>query len=420
MFILSGSPTCRKKSQETLQPAIPYLCRMSRQIMHMDLDSFFVSVERLLNPDLLGKPVIVGGNSERGVVASCSYEARAFGVRSAMPVRQAKALCPQAIVVGGQHDRYSYYSAIVTEIISGNVPLFEKSSIDEFYVDMSGTDKFFGAYKLATELRQKIMRETSLPISFALSTSKTVSKIGTGQAKPNGQMEIPAGTEKTFLAPLPIQKIPMLGKKATEILNKAGIHTIGQLQKMNAGGVKKLLGEHGINLWEKANGICHSAIEPYSERKSVSTETTFETDVTDTEYLKRILLDMCEKLGFQLRSEQQLSGCVAVKIRYSNFETSSMQSVIPYTAVDQVLFEKIKFLFDRLYEKGRPVRLVGARLSHLTEGNYQFDMFSDTGEQMQLANAVDKLKMKFGSDILMKARSLDLNKRDGNLFDKKG
>src|ERR1041385_5904210 len=182
----------------------------NRAIVHMDLDSFFVSVERKLDPSLIGKPVLVGGSSDRGVVASCSYEARKFGVHSAMPMKVAKRLCPQAIVVRGSHEQYSKYSSEVTDIIRESVPAYEKTSIDEFYIDLSGTDRFFGCYRLATELRRRIIRETGLPISFALSSNKTVSKIGTGEAKPNGQIEIPHGSERSFLAPLSVQKIPMV------------------------------------------------------------------------------------------------------------------------------------------------------------------------------------------------------------------
>jgi DNA polymerase-4 len=321
----------------------------------MDLDSFFVSVERLLDPSLHGKPVLVGGSSERGVVASCSYEARAFGIHSAMPMRRAVEICPQAVIVKGDHEKYGYYSGIVTDIISDNVPVFEKSSIDEFYVDMTGMDKFFGCYKLASEIRQKIMKETSLPISFALASNKTVAKIGTGQANPNGPMEIAPGTEKEFLAPLSIRKIPMLGKKSYEILSARGIEKISQMQNMSVDQVHQLLGDMGITLWNKANGICNSEVEPYSERKSISSECTFEADTYDVLHLKRVMVNMTEKLSFQLRTEEHLTGCASVKIRYSDFSTFSMQATIPYTCVDKILIEKIKQLFDKLYSKKKPV-----------------------------------------------------------------
>ena len=389
---------------------------MARQIVHMDLDSFFVSVERLLDPTLLGKPVIVGGSSERGVVSSCSYEARKMGVHSAMPMRKAISLCPNAIVVKGSYERYGYYSRIVTDIIAAQVPLFEKASIDEFYIDLSGTDRFFGAYKLATELRQKIIKETQLPISFALSSNKTVSKIGTDFAKPNGQIEIPAGTEKEFLAPLSISRIPFLGEKSAELLTSKGITLVKHIQQMKPEGMQKLLGEWGIDLWNKANGICDRAVEPYGERKSISTECTFGNDTKDAAHLRRVILSMVEKLGYQLRSEEFVTGCVAVKIRYSGWETVSMQKTLTATSVDQQLFAMAAELFKKLYDSNKAVRLIGVRFSNLRHGNLQSDLFQNTAEQVQLSSALDKLKDKFGEDVVMRAQSLDLHARDTNLF----
>ncbi len=389
---------------------------MNRQIMHIDLDSFFVSVERKLNPELNNKPVLVGGTSGRGVVASCSYEARKFGVHSAMPMGRALQLCPEAIVVHGSHDEYSKYSEMVTEIIHENVPVYEKSSIDEFYIDLTGMDRFFGSYKLATDLRHKIMNETGLPISFALSTSKVVAKIGTGTAKPNGQKEIPAGTEKDFLAPLSVRKIPGVGAKAFEVLSRMGIETIGSVQKMPLVRLQRELGEAGISLWNKAHGIDDSPVEPYSERKSLSTECTFEKDTFDNEHLKRVLVSMTEKLCFQLRTEEFLTACAAIKIRYSDFNTVSMQAKIPYTALDGVLITKVTELFEKLVQKNLPIRLIGVRFSHLVHGTYQFDLFNDTTEQLQLYSAMDKLRQKFGDAAVMRAAGLGLNQRDPYLF----
>ncbi len=388
--------------------------------MHIDLDSFFVSVERLNNPDLEGKPVLVGGSSSRGVVASCSYEARKFGVRSAIPMKKALELCPDAVVVKGAHDQYSMYSQIVTDIISENVPVYEKSSIDEFYIDLSGMERFFGAYKLATELRQKIIRETGLPISFALSTSKTVAKIGTGQAKPNGQIEIAAGTEKEFLAPLPVRKIPMAGAKTCEILNSMGINLIADLQHTPLQVLQHKFGESGLSLWNKAHGIDNSPVEPYNERKSISTECTFEKDTLNVDHLKRMLISMTEKLCYQLRNEEMMSGCVAVKLRYSDFSTQTMQARVPYTAFDGALIEKVKEVFTKLYKPGNQIRLIGVRFSHLIHGTYQFELFGDTGEQAQLYKAVDKLRQRFGNDVIMRAAGAGLEKRDTNFFREKG
>jgi DNA polymerase-4 len=390
---------------------------MDRQVMHMDLDSFFVSVERRNNPKLNGVPVLVGGTSDRGVVASCSYEARQFGIHSAMPMRMARQLCPHAVVVKGDHEQYSKYSHEVTEIIRQNVPVYEKSSIDEFYIDLTGMDKFFGCYKLAKEIREKIIKETWLPISFALSANKTVSKIGTGEAKPNGFREIPNGTEKGFLAPLSIKKIPMVGDKTYQLLRGMGIEKVKTIQDMPMQVMQKVLGENGISLWKRANGIDNSPVEPYNERKSMSTECTFEKDTIDVAHLKRVLISMTEKLGFQLRSEEKLTACLTVKIRYSDFNTYTMQARIPYTALDNVLIEKVKELFDKLFQKRMLIRLIGVKFSHMIQGSYQFDLFNENmTEQVQLYQVMDKLRRRFGEEAVMRAAGLGLDKRDANLF----
>ncbi len=390
---------------------------MERTIVHMDMDTFFVSVERLHNSSLLGKPVLVGGTSDRGVVASCSYEARRFGIHSAMPMRMARQLCPHAIIVRGDYEQYTKYSDTVTEIIKETVPVYEKTSIDEFYMDLTGMERFFGSYKLATELRKNIIKETGLPISFALSTNKTVAKVGTGEAKPNGQKEIRSGTEKGFLAPLSVKKIPMVGDKTYHILRSMGIEKVKTMQDMPIELMERVLGENGILIWKKANGIDNSPVEQYSERKSISTENTFDKDTIDVTYLKAMLVSMTEKLAFQLRSEQKLTSCVTVKIRYSDFNTYTMQSRIGYTSLDHTLIDKVKELFDKLYQKRMLIRLIGIRFSHLVHGNYQFDIFNDTAEQIQLYQAMDKLRNRYGRDIVKRAVGMKISQRgDFNPF----
>jgi len=392
---------------------------MDRNIVHIDLDSFFVSVERLINPKLEGKPVLVGGSGERGVVASCSYEAREFGIHSAMPMRMAKQLCPEAIIVKGDSGQYSYYSNMITDIIQEDVPLYEKTSIDEFYIDLSGMDRFYGSYKLATELRQKITRESGLPISFAMSENKTVSKIGTGEAKPNGQKQILKGTEKEFLAPLSIKKIPMVGDKTYQLLRDMGVMWIRTLQDMPIELLEQVLGQNGSVIWRKANGIDNSPVEPYSERKSISSEQTFEKDTIDVKAIKAILISMAEKLAFQLRTEEKLTACVTVKIRYSDFNTYTMQAKIPYTSLDHTLIEKVKELFDKLYQKRMLIRLIGIRFSHLVQGSYQFNMFEDTTEQIKLYQAMDAIRNKFGKDAISRAVGIDVKHNDFNPFNGK-
>ena len=382
----------------------------------MDLDSFFVSVERLFNSKLIGRPVLVGGTSDRGVVASCSYEARAFGIHSAMPMKMAKILCPEAIVVKGDTERYSEYSNIVTEIIANHVPIYEKTSIDEFYMDLTGMDRFFGCYKIASELRQNIMKETHLPISFAMATNKTVSKVGTGEAKPNGQKEIEVGTEKEFLAPLSIKKIPMVGEKTAQLLRSMGVVWIQTLQEMPIELMEQVLGQNGIFIWRKANGIDNSPVEQYSERKSISTETTFEKDTTDAKAVKATLVNMIEKLTFQLRSEEKLTACVTVKIRYSDFNTYTLQGRLSYTSLDHVLIEKVKELFDKLFQKRMLIRMIGVKFSHLVQGNYQYNMFEDTTEKLQLYQAMDFIRNKYGKDAVSRAVGLEIKQNNFNPF----
>ncbi|WP_028980534.1 DNA polymerase IV [Sporocytophaga myxococcoides] len=375
----------------------------NRTIVHMDLDSFFVSVECKENKELKGKPVIIGGSGDRGVVASCSYEARKFGVHSAMSSKMARRLCPQAIWIRGDMEKYSRYSNEITEIIAESAPVLEKASVDEFYLDVSGMDRFFGCYKWTTELKQRIMKQSGLPISFGLSVNKTISKIATGEGKPNGAKEVPSGTEKGFIAPMPVSKIPMVGEKTTQYLNSLGIVDVKTLSNMPLEVMQSLLGKNGIVLWQRANAIDHTPVEPYSERKSVSTETTFEADTIDVKMIRSIILKMVEELCFSLRKEGWLTGCITLKLRYSNFDTCTKQKSIPYTASDEVLMQHIKELFDSLYNRRMLIRLVGVRLSHLVHGNYQISLFEDSAKKINLYQAMDKIRYKFGEDKVGRA-----------------
>lgn len=389
---------------------------MERTVVHMDLDSFFVSVSRLQNSALIGKPVLVGGSSDRGVVASCSYEARRFGIHSAMPMKLARRLCPEAVIIRGDYESYSNYSSIITGMISEQVPVYEKSSIDEFYLDLSGMDKFFGCYKWATELRQKIQKETGLPISFGLSVNKTVSKVATGEAKPNGQMQINFGNEKQFLSPLSVSKIPMVGEKTAQLLRSMGVEKIKTVQEMPVELMENLLGVNGISIWKKANGIDNNPVEPYSERKSLSTEETYDTDTTDLHKLTSTLVAMTEKLAFQMRNEGKLTSCIAVKIRYSNFDTHTKESRIAYTSCDHTLISKVKELFEKVYERRMLIRLVGVRFSHLVGGAYQINMFDDSEQMMKLYQAMDRMRKKHGDDKIQRAVSSGQRLRQFNPF----
>lgn len=369
---------------------------MNKNIAHLDLDSFFVSVERLINSSLNDKPVLVGGKSNRSVVASCSYEARRFGVHSAMPMKMALRLCPEATVVQGDYELYSKYSDTVTEIIGEKVPLYEKASIDEHYIDLTGMDQFFGCWKWATELRKCIISETGLPISLGLSNSKTTSKIATGQAKPCGELKVDSGTEKEFLAPLSIRKIPMVGEKTYTQLRNMGISKCLTLQQMDIFAMRRVMGENGISIWKKANAIDESPVIPFFDQKSISKEITFQKDTIDPDVLKRTLSKMISQLGFELRQEQKLTGCITVKIRYSNFDTHSRQLTLPYTNSDSVIGQKIFEMFEQLYSRRMLIRLIGVRFSRLIRGSYQISLFDDDEKDMNLNLAMDYIRNRYG------------------------
>ncbi len=379
---------------------------MNKTILHLDLDTFFVSVERRINPELRGKPLLVGGITDRGVVAACSYETRGYGIHSGMPMKMAKELCPEAKVIKGNAGTYSKVSDEVTEIIKEAVPLFEKSSIDEFYADLSGMDKFFGSYKYATELRHKIIRETGMPISFGLSVNKVVSKVATNEAKPNNQLKIDFGLEKPFLAPLSIKKIPMVGDKTYQTLRNLGIRQVKTVQEMPMDVMQRVLGANGKVIWKRANGMDNTPVIPFHERKSISNERTFDRDTIDVVKLKGIIVAMAENLAYQLRRGEKLTACIAVKIRYSDFNTYSKQKRIPYTSADHILIPKIMELFDSLYSKRMLVRLVGIRFSHLVSGNYQINLFDDTEEALNLYQAMDSVRNRFGDRAVIRASAM--------------
>ncbi|MCL8008522.1 DNA polymerase IV [Gelidibacter japonicus] len=378
-----------------------------RSIVHMDLDTFFVSCERLLDSRLIGKPVLIGGTSDRGVVASCSYEARKFGIHSAMPMRMAKQLCPEAIILRGDAGTYTKFSQNVTDVIKDSVPIYEKTSVDEFYIDLTGMDKFFGCHKLASELRQRIIKETGLPISFGLSLNKTVSKIATGEAKPNNEIRIPSGEEKPFLAPLSVKKIPMVGDVTYKSLCDLGIKQIRTVQEMPMELMYKVLGKNGLSIWNKANGIDNSPVVQYQERKSISTERTFNKDTTDVTRLKGIIIAMAENLAYQLRRGNKLTACVTFKIRYSDFQTYTQQQRIPYSAMDHNIIPIVLDLFEKLYNRRLLVRLIGVKFSHLVEGGHQVNLFDDDTKYLNLNTAIDKMRERYGDRAVISAAGME-------------
>jgi len=378
-----------------------------KSILHLDLDTFFVSVERLINSELQYKPVLVGGLGDRGVVAACSYETRKFGVHSGMSMKVAKNLCPEATVIKGNASTYTKYSHIVTDIIKSEVPSFEKASVDEFYADLTGMDRFFGIYSYATELRKKIIKESGLPISFGLSQNKVVSKIATGEAKPNNQIQIAQGNEKPFLAPLSVNKIPMVGNKTYQKLVSLGVQHIKTIQEMPLEIMESVLGKNGKTIWLRAQGIDHSPIIPFHERKSISMERTFNKDTIDIKRLKATLQAMAESLAYQLRNANKLASIVTVKIRYSDYQTYTKQSKIPYTSADHIFTPKTLELFDSLYQRRVLIRLIGLKFSGIVGGNYQINLFDDSEKMLQLYQSLDHIKNRFGERSVLRASTLD-------------
>ncbi|PWT70722.1 MAG: DNA polymerase IV [Bacteroidetes bacterium] len=376
-----------------------------RHIAHLDMDTFFVSVERLKNSALQGKPLIVGGG-DRGVVTACSYETRKFQVHSGMSMKMARRLCPEAIVIKGDFEDYSKYSRVVTDIVDDTVPLFEKASIDEFYIDLTGMDKYSRYNILIEALKKKIWKESGLPVSYGVASNKLVSKVATNEAKPNGQLEIPFGEEKTFLAPLTIDKIPGIGKETAILLIQRGVETAKFLSEMPIEMLEALLGKTGIELWRKANGIDETPVIPYREQKSMSTENTFHNDTTNMTFLHSSLIRMTETIAFELRKQNRLTGCVTVKIKYSNFDTTTKQKRIHYTNADHTLLQTARELFDRLYERRLLIRLVGIRFSDLIPGNYQIHLYEDTEEMIRLYQAIDSVKNRYGEKLVMRAVGL--------------
>ncbi|GAB3006798.1 DNA polymerase IV [Niabella terrae] len=381
-----------------------------RYIAHFDLDSFFVSVELLLRPELKGLPVVVGGTSGRGVVSTCSYEARAFGVHSAMPMATAIKLCPQAVVLKGHYDQYAHYSRKVTDIIAAKVPLFQKASIDEFYCDLTGMDRFFDVVTYVRQLREYIIRETGLPISCGLSSAKFISKMATNEAKPNGFLQVPHGREQAFLWPLGIEKINGIGRQTEARLRAMGLHMIQDIALAPVELLEHKLGKWGRELWQKAHGEGSAELQTEWQQKSMSRETTFPTNQTDMDYLHSQLIRLTEKNAYDLRQDDKHTGCLTVKLRYSDFETTSRQESIPFTSLDDDLIGKAKEIFNQMYQRGRPVRLIGVRFSRLADSGMQMDLFHAQEEKLKLYKAIDGIKNRFGDQTVTKAVTRTMRK----------
>lgn len=379
---------------------------MKKNILHLDLDTFFVSCERLIDSRLKNRPLLVGGTGDRGIVAACSYETRLFGVHSGMSMKVAKRLCPEAVTIRGNTSIYSKYSQIVTEIVKEKVPLFEKASIDEFYADLTGMDTFFGSYKYASELRQRIIKESGLPISFGLSGNKIVSKVATGEAKPDNQLLINEGFEKEFMAPLSIRKIPSVGEKTYQILRNLGVEKVKVIQEMPVEMLVSVLGLNGRTIWKRANGIDNPPLIPFHERKSISTERTFNKDTIDMKKLSETIFAMAENLAYQLRKGDKLASVIVVKIRYSDFNTYTKQVKIPYTSADHIIIPAVVTLFKKLYQRRLLIRLVGVKITDIVSGNYQINLFDDSEQMINLYNAMDTIRNKYGELSITRAASM--------------
>jgi len=333
-----------------------------------------------------------------------------------MSSRDAFRLCPDAISVHGNHALYSEASKEVTAIIHDMAPLYQKSSVDEFYIDLTGTDRFYDPYKLASQLRQRVIRETGLPISFGMASGKTVAKMATNQAKPNGQLFVPHGSEMQFLAPLNINRIPGLGESTAQKLYQYGIEKIGDLQRVELRFLETVFGKAGRWMYDRARGIDHAEIVHHSERKSISTEHTFNSNIADGRTLEAILVSMTEELSGKLRRENKLASCLAIKIRYANFETHTQQEKIPLTAAEHILIPGVKNLLKRSWNQHRAVRLIGVKLSQLTTGSYQINLFEDNEQQISLYQAMDKINFKFGDKTVCRAAGMDIGTRNFNPF----
>lgn len=374
-------------------------------VLHLDLDSFFVSVEILKNPSLKGQAVVVGGLGRRGVVVSASYEARALGIHAPMPGSRAQRLCPQAIFLPGDPQAYGQHSRLVRSIIAEEVPVYEVASIDEFYCDLSGLDRYAGgAWPFAQRLRRRIQLETGLPISMGMGRTRTLAKMATNAAKPNGELWVRPGTELAWLAPRPVAEVPMVGKQTLVRLTALGLYTLRDVQQQTEAQLEQKLGKAGRYLWRRAQGLGSSSVGGTRVRKSLGHERTFLEDVQDRRQLEARLMRLAEKSAYELRRQGLLAGCVAVKLRHSNFTTYGLQRRIPLSDSEQDFIPIARGLFHHLYRDGTPYRLIGIRLTELQAGGRPLSLFEDHPREQKLIRALDQIKSKYGEKSLKRAQ----------------
>ena len=374
---------------------------MARCIFHIDLDAFFVSVEQVLNPELKGKPVIVGGDPERrGVVASASYEARSFGIRSGMPSSKVRRLCPQAIFIRSNFSLYKDASAKFMEILGDFSPHIEPLGFDEAYLDVTGYEEPYGSpQKLALAIKERIHKELKITASVGIASCKVVAKITSDLCKPDGLLEIVPGEEQTFLNPLPIGKLPGVGKKTEQALKEIGITTIGALASLPLDTIERRLGTTGAVLHSYAMGIDEREVESPGEAKSISQELTFARDTLDQNFLEANLHNLCQEVCQDLRIQNKKARCVAIKLRYTDFRTITRQVTLKEASDGtQVVFATAQQLLRKtLAKQEKPIRLIGIRISSLIGEEKQLPMFnSETGKPERLDKAVDKIRSKYG------------------------
>jgi DNA polymerase IV len=389
-----------------------------RTIMHIDLDAFFVSVEQVLNPALKGKPVVVGGKpDQRGVVATASYEARAFGLHSGMPLSRAVRLCPQAIFIQGSFPKYREASKKFMAILAGYSPFLEPMGLDEAYVDVTGFESLHGSIRqMALKIKQSVREQTGLIASIGIATCKVVAKVASDESKPDGLIEVPAGQEAAFLAPLAIGKLPGIGQKTEQVLKGMGISTIGKLAKVPEEMLKGRFGVFGATLHHYANGIDNREVAPRGEASSISREITFAQDTRNKVFLSGELRYLTEKVGADLRHHGKQSRCITLKLRYADFTTITRSHTLPQaTDDDQSIFQ----IGDGMMQKAmiadrRAVRLIGIGVSSLTEPGRQLSMLSDNDLRMDKLNrAIDRIRVKYGFPAIQTGRTLWL-KEDFN------
>jgi DNA polymerase IV len=374
-----------------------------RTIFHLDLDAFFVSVERILDPSLIGKPVIVGGDpTGRGVVAACSYEARKFGLHSAMPIRRAFALCPNGIYLHGNFKEYARYSRIVKNILSQYAPIIQQASVDEYYMDFTGTENIYGPYfEFAKKLQKIVLDETKLPSSIGIGKNKTLAKIGSDCMKPMGVTYIQPGFEKTFLAPMPVETIPGIGKKTMIELNRRGFYKISDITEAPLEYFTKAFGKMGMDIWYKANGEGNEYLITDEEPKSISKENTFMEDVIDLDVIKDQLFDMTGHVCQSLRDNELKAMTVNLKLRYTDFSTLTRSRSIPATDDDKIVFETVWELFTKAYTRRVAVRLIGVGVSKFVKLPDQQSLFDDDEEKRKkILEAVNSIRQKHGYNLI--------------------